>query len=88
MEGWDNDWNYVNAQRTANYTRLHEGNYTFRIKSTNADGIWNPQERIIKIKVLPPWYRTWLAYVIYALLTGGLLYAYRFYQRRQCAPPV
>ncbi|MFX1706294.1 two-component regulator propeller domain-containing protein [Chitinophaga sp. CC14] len=83
MEGWDNDWNYVNTQRTANYTRLHEGNYRFRIKSTNADGIWNPQERIIKIKVLPPWYRTWLAYIVYALLTGGLLYAYRFYQRRQ-----
>lgn len=83
MEGWDNDWNYVNTQRTANYTRLHEGSYRFRIKSTNADGVWNPQERIIKITVLPPWYRTWLAYMIYGLLTGGLLYAYRFYQQRQ-----
>lgn len=83
MEGWDNDWNYVNTQRTANYTRLHEGSYRFRIKSTNADGTWNPQERIIKITVLPPWYRTWLAYIIYGLLTGGLLYAYRFYQQRQ-----
>lgn len=83
MEGWDNGWNYVHTQRTANYTRLHEGSYRFRIKSTNADGTWNPQERIIKITVLPPWYRTWWSYSIYALLIAAGLYAYRFYQLRQ-----
>jgi signal transduction histidine kinase/ligand-binding sensor domain-containing protein/DNA-binding NarL/FixJ family response regulator len=83
MEGWDNGWNYLHAQRTANYTRLHEGNYRFRIKSTNADGTWNPQERILHIRVLPPWYRSWPAYIVYGLLIGSLLYGYRFYQLRQ-----
>lgn len=83
LENWDNDWNYVRHLRTANYSRLKEGRYTLHIKSTNADGIWNPQERIVHITVLPPWYRTWWAYGIYLGLIAGMLYCYRFYQRRQ-----
>ncbi|SEA11907.1 Signal transduction histidine kinase [Chitinophaga terrae (ex Kim and Jung 2007)] len=83
LEGWDKDWNYVRQLRTANYSRLKEGDYILRVKSTNADGIWNPDELKIFIKVLPPWYRTWWAYCIYISLVAGMLYAYRLYQRRQ-----
>lgn len=83
LEGWDKEWNYVRQLRTANYSRLQEGNYTLRVKSTNADGIWNPEELRIAVRVLPPWYRTWWAYGFYVLLVAGILYAYRLYQRRQ-----
>ena len=38
LEGWDRDWNYSGNLRTANYTHLSEGTYTFRIKTTNAEG--------------------------------------------------
>ena len=62
LEGWDKDWNYVNNIRTANYSRLQEGHYTFKIKVTNADGVWSKEETLIRITVLPPWYRTWWAY--------------------------
>lgn len=83
LEGWDKSWNKVGNLRTANYSRLKEGNYTLRIKSTNTEGIWNTEERVIEITVLPPWYRSWWAYGIYASCLVGLLYAYNLYQIRQ-----
>jgi two-component system, sensor histidine kinase ChiS len=43
MEGLDKGWNMVGKQRAANYTNVPPGNYTFRVKGTNSDGIWNEQ---------------------------------------------
>ncbi|HJT74351.1 MAG TPA: ATP-binding protein, partial [Chitinophaga sp.] len=83
MEGWDKDWNYVGKSRTANYTRLHEGSYTFRLKTTNAEGIWNKQEYTLKIVVLPPWYRTLWAYLSYLAIIGGLAYLYLRYKAQK-----
>lgn len=83
MEGWDKDWNYVGKSRTANYTRLTEGSYTFRLKSTNAEGVWNNQEYILKITVLPPWYRTWWAYLLYLSAIAGLAYIYLRYKAQK-----
>lgn len=83
LEGWDNTWNYVDGLRTANYSGLKEGDYLLRIKSTNAAGTWNTQEQTIHIKVLPPWYRTWWAYCLYACCFLGLLYLYNLYKTKQ-----
>lgn len=85
LEGWDKGWNHGSNSRTANYTKLSEGNYTLRIRSTNAEGVWNPNELQLKVRVLPPWYRSWWAYVFYALLIGGtiaLYLRYRAYRAR------
>ncbi|WP_164891145.1 hybrid sensor histidine kinase/response regulator transcription factor [Botryobacter ruber] len=83
LEGWDKTWTYTDNQRTANYSNLREGDYTLRIKSTNAEGIWNEQERVVHIQVLPPWYRTWWAFCAYAAIVAGLLYAYNAYRTKQ-----
>lgn len=83
LEGFDKGWNYVGKTRTANYTRLHEGTYVFRMKSTNTEGVWNKQDRAITVIVLPPWYRTWWAYLLYAAAAFGLLYLYLQYKARQ-----
>jgi len=83
MDGWDRKWTEAGAQRKATYTHLDEGHYTFRVKSTNPEGKWNPAEVRVRIVVLPPWYRTWWAYTLYALLAGSLLYLYWLYKRRQ-----
>ena len=83
LEGWDKGWNYTSNIRTANYTNLPEGDYTLYIKSTNAAGEWNTKETILSISILPPWYRTWWAYTLYACLAGGLLYLYVSYKARQ-----
>lgn len=83
LDGWDKAWNYVNNLRTINYSRLNEGTYTLRIRSTNSSGIWNAREKIIKITVLPPWYRSWWACCFYMLAAGSLVYGYVRYQRNQ-----
>jgi signal transduction histidine kinase/ligand-binding sensor domain-containing protein/DNA-binding response OmpR family regulator len=83
LEGWDKNWNYVNTIRTANYSRLQEGTYTFKIKVTNSDGVWSGETQLLKIVVLPPWYRTWWAYLLYALMLFSGVYLYIFYNKRQ-----
>lgn len=83
MQGWDRNWNYSGNTRKVVYTHLSEGTYTFRVRSTNAEGQWNKDEVQIKIIILPPWYRSWWAYTIYALLIGSAIYFYLQYRARQ-----
>ncbi|MBL7737934.1 MAG: response regulator [Chitinophagaceae bacterium] len=83
LEGWDKNWNDVNNARTANYSRLQEGNYVFKVKVTNADGVWSEETRLLQVNVLPPWYRTWWAYGLYALVLGAAVYLYILYNKRQ-----
>lgn len=83
MEGWDKGWNNAANMRSATYTHLNEGTYTFRVKCTNAEGVWNPQEIALSITVLPPWYRSWWAYLLYIALLSGSVYMYFLYKMRQ-----
>jgi signal transduction histidine kinase/DNA-binding response OmpR family regulator len=81
LKGWDKSWNYSGKLRSANYTSLHEGHYTLHIKSTNAAGIWNNIEKVLKITVLPPWWRTWWAYLTYLFVVFLLIRKFVVYQR-------
>ena len=83
LEGWDSQWHYVDNIRSANYSRLTEGNYTLKIKSTNAEGVWNSKTISLPITILPPWYRSNLAYLIYFLVIGFVIYVVDKYQRKQ-----
>ena len=75
MEGFDKDWTYTDAIRNlATYTNLDPGEYTFRVKGSNNDGVWNEKGASIRIIILPPWWRTNLAYIIYFLLIGSIIY--------------
>ncbi|RYE26788.1 MAG: hybrid sensor histidine kinase/response regulator [Sphingobacteriaceae bacterium] len=67
-------WHYVGTQRTANYTNLEPGKYVFELKAANNDGIWSANTTDIEITVLPPFWRTWWAYVIYILLFTLAIY--------------
>lgn len=80
LEGWDRTWNYVGNTRTANYTHLSEGKYTLRIRSTNSDGEWNNKEVVLNIIILPPWYRSWWAYSLYALIFVAAVFLYQRYR--------
>lgn len=73
LEGFDKDWNYTGQANTASYTNLDPGEYTFRVKAGNNDGIWSNGEALIKIYVRPPFWRTPFAYLFYLLAIGGLL---------------
>lgn len=75
MEGFDKDWTYTDAnRRLATYTNLDPGEYIFRVRGSNNDGIWNEKGASIKIIILPPWWRTTWAYIFYAILIGSILY--------------
>ncbi|WP_245552028.1 hybrid sensor histidine kinase/response regulator transcription factor [Chitinophaga pinensis] len=83
LEGWDKNWNDGGEARTANYTRLQEGRYIFKVRVTNADGKWGQELQLLKVIVLPPWYRTPWAYMAYLILVSMLIYAYIQYKSRQ-----
>jgi len=60
LDGIDADWNYVGDQRIATYTNLPKGKYTFRVRSTNADGEWGNNEKRLVIERLPSfWESAW-----------------------------
>lgn len=83
MEGWDRNWNNAGNARTAAYTHLDEGTYTFRVKSTNGEGEWNAQQIAVRIIVLPPWYRSWWAYTLYGACVIAAIYLFIGYKTRQ-----
>ena len=67
LEGFDTEWSPPDTKHTATYTSLWEGNYTFRVIGSNSDGVWNEEGTFINIKILPPPWRTWWAYGLYAI---------------------
>ena len=87
LDGFDKEWIYAGNQRIANYTNLSRGKYLFRVKSTNSDGVWTNDERTLALEVLPPYWATGWAYLIYAVLAIMLLFfifriLYAFYRMR------
>ena len=67
LEGFDKNWNEIGKQHNATYTNLPHGDYTLKIKSTNSDGIWVDNVRELHIKILPSFWETPWAYLLYAL---------------------
>lgn len=83
LEGFDKDWNEGGTNRSATYTNLEPGDYVFKVKSANNDGLWNKEPLSLQIKVLPPWWQTNQAYLVYWLLLFSLVGAtVYFYQKR------
>lgn len=72
LEGFDRDWIATSwNKRFAQYSNLAAGNYIFRVKASNSDGVWNESGAAIGIVVLPPPWRTWWAYSLYTLLLSA-----------------
>lgn len=83
LQGWDKNWNYAKNNRTANYSRLSEGDYVFKVRVKQSNGEWNDAQTLLYVTVLPPWYRTWWAYLLYVILGGAAVYLYVLYKSRQ-----
>lgn len=73
LDGFDKEWVYVGHQRSATYTNLQQGTYTFRVRSTNSDGVWMDNERSLKIVVRPSFWETPLAIVGYVVVSALVL---------------
>ena len=84
LEGFDSGWQYTDAsKRFAYYNNLKAGTYTFYLKSSNSNGIWNQDVQTVKVIILPPPWKTWWAYTLYILLVlGSAWYAYRVIRNR------
>jgi diguanylate cyclase (GGDEF)-like protein len=76
LEGFDSDWIDAGQLRRATYTNLSPRNYTFRVKASNNDGVWNEEGLAVRVGMVPPPWRTWWAYGIYCLMVLGAFYAY------------
>jgi diguanylate cyclase (GGDEF)-like protein len=79
LKGFDRDWVVTDANhRTATYTNLDPGTYTFEVKAANEQGLWSAQPASVAIRILPPFWQTWWFRLLCALLALSLLaMAYR-----------
>lgn len=68
LEGLEESWNFVGNLRSATYTNLDYGDYTFKLKAANNDGVWNEVPLNLQITILPPWWKTNLAMALYVVL--------------------
>lgn len=77
LEGFEKDWTETNFAPHVTYTNLPAGNYTFRVSSSNGDGVWNEDAIVLPIQVLPPWWTSAPFIVFYICIgIGGLAYFY------------
>jgi signal transduction histidine kinase/ligand-binding sensor domain-containing protein len=79
LEGFDKKFTQFSTRRTATYTNLDPGNYTFRVKGLNNDGTVSPHELVFQLTIIPPFWLTWWFKSIVILLCGNAVYfIYRF----------
>jgi signal transduction histidine kinase/DNA-binding response OmpR family regulator/streptogramin lyase len=75
IAGIDGDWVEAGTSHFANFAQLPDGHYTFRVQGTANGEVWS-KPVTMKIRIHPPFYRTWWAYVFYVVLFGGGLYLF------------
>jgi signal transduction histidine kinase/DNA-binding response OmpR family regulator/ligand-binding sensor domain-containing protein len=84
LEGFDRDWVESNGgMRKVTYTNLNAGTYVFKVKASNNDGFWNDEFAELTVVILPPFYRSIPAYIIYSILILAILLYYRYSMLRK-----
>jgi signal transduction histidine kinase/DNA-binding response OmpR family regulator len=75
LAGFDKDWMQTDGRnRRATYTNLDPGEYVFRVRASNSDGVWNDKGVTVRVIVKPPFWKSGFAYVIYILIVAAALY--------------
>jgi signal transduction histidine kinase/CheY-like chemotaxis protein len=78
LEGFDEEWRTAGNQRKATYTNLNPGTYTFKVRGSNNDGVWNPDIATLLITIKPPYWMTlWFRTLMVFLILGTAYVAYR-----------
>ena len=79
MQGIDRDWIQTGTLLYASYTHLDPGTYTFRVRSSNNDGVWDPHGAAIRVVIQPAWWQTWWFRALALLAVAGIVYGlYRY----------
>lgn len=80
MEGIDKDWITLKKNRRIFYTKLPPGKYTFKVKGSNSEGVWNNKETFLNLEILPPLWATKWAYLLYFLIASAIIITiFRYY---------
>lgn len=83
LENFDDDWIELNDGNSASYVNLPAGDYRFKLKGANADGVWSERNEILGITINPPFWATWWAYCFYLSVVSLIVYlACLLYLRR------
>jgi signal transduction histidine kinase/ligand-binding sensor domain-containing protein len=83
LENYDKNWREVGNIRTAYYYNLPPGDYVFRVKAANSNGVWNESGASVAFSITPPWWRTWWAYTLYGIFfVLGVFLVDRFQRKR------
>ena len=83
LEGFDRDWIHIGNKREASYTNLAPGEYTFRVKAANSDGVWNEKGLAIQIRINPPYWRTWWFVTLALIAASSIIMALHRYRVQQ-----
>jgi diguanylate cyclase (GGDEF)-like protein len=83
LEGFDTHWMDLGRFRRVTYTNLDAGRYVLRVKAWNADGVPSERPLALRVRVLPPPWRTWWAWLGYAIIVAAVAWALVRSQRRQ-----
>lgn len=84
LEGYDREWYYLTDKRTVSYSNLPHGSYNFLVKAANSDGKWNSTPTVLKITILPVWYKTWWALILFSIaIIGFVTFVFRFFWMRK-----
>ncbi len=82
--GQDTSWNYVGTRQYARYTNVEPGSYTFRVKGSNNDGVWNEVGTSLAVIITPPWWKTtWFTIGLWATALVSLGGSIRYIERRK-----
>ncbi|MGN6400797.1 MAG: two-component regulator propeller domain-containing protein [Flavisolibacter sp.] len=82
LDGYDKGWVQAGTQRTVTYINLSPGKYTFHVKAGNADGGWSDGKETLSFAITPPWWQTWWAYLLYAILAVMAVWSFVAYRSR------
>jgi len=80
LENYDSKWRKATADGAANFYNIQPGQYIFKVKSVNANGLVT--EKHIAVIISPPWWQTWWAYTIFALAFAGSIWGFIWYRSR------
>ena len=84
LQGYDKEWYYTGNQRTVSYSNLPAGTYRFLVKAANSDGKWNEKPTELEITVLPVWYKTWWAVLMFtAAFIAVTIFIFRYFWMRK-----
>lgn len=84
LEGLDKDWTFLKTNRKVFFTELAPGTYIFKVKGSVGNGIWNGKPAILTIEILPPFWKSIWAYMLYTtFIISAIYFILRSYHQSQ-----